>query len=125
MSDPYHTGFWYLATVYSKHPGGLDEAFRMAARTAALLIRAGARVYSPIAHTHPVAIEGGIDPYDHGIWLPADKPFVDAARGLIVLRTPGWLDSKGIAWEIGEFKEAGKPIVYMDEGEAFPPEVLS
>lgn len=108
--------FWYLATPYSKFPGGLDEAFKVACKAAADLIRAGVRVYSPIAHTHPVAIHGGIDPYDHGIWLPADKPFMDLARGLVVLKAESWEKSYGISVEIEEFKKAGKPIVYMYPG---------
>ena len=53
-------------------------------RAAAVLIRQGIRVYSPIAHTHPIAIHGGIDPLDHKIWLPADAPFMHGAVGLIV-----------------------------------------
>lgn len=108
--------FWYLATPYSKYPGGIEEAFKLACREAATLVRAGIRVYSPIAHTHPVATYGEIDPYDHGIWLPADAPFMRAAKGLIVLRAESWEDSHGIKCEIEEFQKAGKPVVYMDPG---------
>jgi hypothetical protein len=113
MNDSY----WYLASPYSKYPGGLDEAFKEVCRAAASLIRAGVRVYSPIAHTHPIAIHGNIDPYDHGIWLPADEPFMKKASGLIVLRAESWEKSYGISVEIEEFRKAGKPIVYMDPGQ--------
>jgi hypothetical protein len=108
--------FYYLATPYSKYPGGLEEAFKLACRATADLIRAGIRVYSPIAHTHPVAIHGEIDPYDHGIWLPADAPFMHHACGMIVLRAESWEKSYGIKCEIEEFTKAGKPIIYMDPG---------
>jgi hypothetical protein len=106
--------FLYLATPYSKYPGGIDEAFRLACRAAGLLIQHGVRVYSPIAHTHPIAVHAGIDPYAHKIWLPADKPFMDAASGLIVLRAESWEISYGIGEEIKEFTAAQKPVHYMD-----------
>jgi hypothetical protein len=112
MNDAY----WYLATPYSKYPDGIEEAFMLACRAAADLIRAGVRVYSPIAHTHPVALHGVLDPYDHKIWLPADAPFMHNACGLIVLRAESWDASYGIAEEIKEFRRAGKPIIYMDVG---------
>ena len=106
--------FWYLATPYSKYPTGIEEAFRVACRATGKLILAGVPVYSPIAHTHPIAIYGGIDPFDYGIWIPADAPMMRAAHGLIVLKLPTWEISYGISEEIKEFSEAGKPIEYLD-----------
>lgn len=114
------SGFWYLATPYSKYADGIEAAFVEAAKQTALLIRAGVRVYSPICHTHPAAIHGGIDPLDHGIWLPADEPFVRAARGLLVCKLTGWKDSYGVSVEIRAFRKAGKPVIYMEPG-AVPP----
>jgi hypothetical protein len=108
--------YYYLATPYSKYEAGLEGAFHLAARNTALLIRAGVPTFSPIAHTHPVAVHGNIDPYDYDVWIPADKPMMDAACGLIVLMAAGWDQSKGVAIEIEEFKKAGKPVVYMMPG---------
>ncbi len=110
------SGFFYLATPYSKYPAGLHAAFIEACKQTALLIQAGVRVYSPIAHTHPAAIHGHIDPLNHGIWLPADKPFMDAAKGLIVCKMASWGHSYGIAHEIEVFEAAKKPVVYMTPG---------
>jgi hypothetical protein len=123
LPDASQSTYWYLASPYSKHPLGIEEAFREACRATADLIRAGVRVYSPIAHTHPVAVHGGIDPYAHDIWLPADEPFMNAASGLIVLRAESWEISYGIGEEIKAFKAAGKQIVFMDPG-IVPPEAL-
>lgn len=108
--------YWYLASPYSKFPQGLDAAFRVVSENAALLVRHKIPVYSPIAHTHPIAIFGGMDPLDHSIWLPADEPFMQGAHGLIVLRMDTWEISYGIGEEIKAFREASKPIVYMDPG---------
>jgi len=107
------SGYWYLATPYSKHPGGLDMAFRHACVAAAHCIRLGRRVYCPIAHSHPIAIHGVIDPYDHDIWLPQDQPFMDGADGIIIVQMPGWEESHGISVEIEVFSRAGKPVEYM------------
>lgn len=110
------SGFYYLATPYSKYPHGIEAAFRLAAENTAHLIRAGVPIYSPIAHTHPIAIHGGIDPLDHSIWLPADEPLMRAAKGLIVLMAETWEESYGISVEIAEFKAERKPILYMEPG---------
>lgn len=107
-------GYWYLATPYSKYALGLEQAFQDAARAAGLLIRNGVRVYSPIAHTHPIAMAAGIDPLCHAIWLPADLPMMQAAAGLLVLRMPGFTQSYGIREEIKEFFTAKKPIYAVD-----------
>ncbi len=109
--------FWYLATVYSKYPDGIEAAFVEAAKIAASLLKRGIRVYSPIAHTHPIAIHGGLDPLDHTIWLPADGPLMEAAVGLIVVKMTDWRESRGIQEEIKQFHMDGKPVMYMEWGD--------
>jgi hypothetical protein len=110
-------GFYYLASPYSKHPGGLEVAFRQACEAAALLIKAGVPVFSPIAHSHPIAVAGGLDPLSYDVWLPADRPMMDAASGIIVLHLLGWATSYGIAEEQRHFAAAGKPEVHMMPGQ--------
>lgn len=94
----------------------LEEAFQEASRQSAILVSTGIPVLSPIAHTHPIALYGGIDPLDYRIWLPADKPFMDAASGLIVCMLEGWETSVGVMHEIDAFEKARKPIIYMTPG---------
>jgi hypothetical protein len=110
----YVAGFWYLATPYSKWANGIDDAAFVAAEVAAKIIRRGVPVYSPIAHTHPIAVVGNIDPLDHAIWMPMDKPIFDAAVGLIVAMLEGWRESYGIGKEIAWCEAAGKPIFMLD-----------
>ncbi len=121
MSD----GFYYLATVFSKHPDGLAIAMADSAIAAAELIRAGVTVFSPITHTYPIALWGNIDPLDLDIWLALDEPLMRAARGLIVVTAPGWDESIGIRHEIGVFTALKRPIFYWQPGEPVPPELLS
>lgn len=104
----------YLATPYSKYAGGINLAFAEAARIAALLLTTGVRVYSPIAHTHPLALYGNLDPLDHTIWLPFDEAMMDAADCLIVARMPGWDVSYGVQHEIEFFAKERKPILHID-----------
>mgnify|MGYP000849926825 FL=1 len=104
-------GYWYLATPYSCYRAGIREAYEEACRVSACLIRSGVKVFCPIAMTHPIAIHGGIDPLEHTLWMPQDKPLMDAATGLIVCEMPNWESSKGIREEIDIFQAAGKPIM--------------
>lgn len=105
----------YLATPYSKYKGGdLIAAFEDASRLAAELLATGVRVYSPIAHTHPLAIHGHLDPLDHSIWLPFDEAMMDAADCLIVAHMDGWQESYGIKHEVEFFEKADKPIYDLD-----------
>lgn len=103
----------YVATPYSKYPGGIDLAFIDACKLTARLLQRGLKVYSPIAHTHPLAIHGGIDPYDHSIWLPFDETMMDKSAALLVAMMPGWETSIGVKHEINVFVEAGKPVFFL------------
>lgn len=110
------TGFDYLATVYTKHPQGQHVAWLQACRWAAEFIKAGVPVFSPIAYTHQIAIQGLMNPLNHDFWMAIDRPFMEAARGLIVVTSEGWLDSVGIAEEIAYFAGVRKPIRYWAPG---------
>ena len=113
--------FWYLATPYTKYPDGLDAAFVMACEQAAILIKAGIDVYSPIAHWHPIAVHGGIDKTDHEFWMRVNAPALKSMRGIVVVQMQGWQQSKGIHHELNHSR--GKPVVWMDVG-VVPPELL-
>ncbi|HWL04518.1 MAG TPA: DUF1937 family protein [Xanthobacteraceae bacterium] len=111
---PVATGLCYLATPYSKYPDGLESAFKLAAHLAGHLLKAGITAYCPIAHMHPVAVHGEIDPLDHDIWLPSDEVMMARCDTLLVATMRGWRQSKGIAHEIEVFRAAGKPMLYLD-----------
>lgn len=104
----------YLGTPYSKYPAGLDAAFRDAAKLTGALLVAGVKVYSPIAHTHPIAMNANLDPYDHKIWLPSDAAIMGKADAMVVAMMPSWAYSFGIAHEINVFEAAKKPVFYLD-----------
>jgi len=118
-----NTSFWYLATPYSKYPLGIDAAFQLAVAQRGLLVKAGVPVFSPIIHSHPVAVQCGIDPFDYNIWLPSEDPILRSASGIIMVRAEGWEYSFGMNHERIQFEDACKPVVWMDP-DIMPPELM-
>lgn len=100
----------YLATPYTKYTLGIHMAYRDAALIAARLIMRGANVYSPIVHSHPIAMTGHINPLDHTIWLPFNDVMVGKCDALLIATLDDWRESHGVAHEIGQFIAADKPI---------------
>ena len=106
----------YLASPYSKHPHGVNEAFREVCIEAARLIEAGFVVYSPIAHSHPVAVFGGLDPQDHEMWMKQCRAMLPRVDCLVALKMLGWETSLGMAEEIQATWDMGKKVFYMEPG---------
>jgi len=108
--------FHYLATPYSRYPGGLPAAFEAAAEQAAILFREGVSVFCPIAHSHPLKSYPDAAENTHEAWMKFDSVFMRAAKGLIVCMLEGWEQSIGVRQEIEFFESQGKPVVYMVPG---------
>jgi hypothetical protein len=104
----------YLATVYTHYRGGLDRAHEDACRIAAKLLWSGVMVYSPIAHSHPLAIHGALDPLQVELWYKHNELMMDRCDTLIVALMAGWDKSEGIAHEINYFLHMNKPIYNLD-----------
>ena len=103
----------YVATPYSRYADGLDAAYEEACAVTGELLRFHVKAFSPIAHSHGIAKYANIDPLDHQFWMRADKTYIDKADALIVVQLDGWDESVGVAMEIRDFREAGKPIEYI------------
>lgn len=104
--------YFYVATPYRAHPDGLDAAADAAERFTAELLDAGIEAYSPIAHTHHLAKHVRTADPRSDFWLERQKPFLAAARGVIVAtHMPGWDKSSGIRFEIEYALSAGKPVL--------------
>ena len=110
----------YLASPYS-HPDSAirEERFRAACQAAAQLMRAGNIVYSPIAHSHPIALHGL--PTDWRFWERHDREHLIRCEELVVLMFDGWRESEGVHAEIRIAAELGKPVRYLEpETQLFP-----
>ena len=104
--------FYYLASPYSRHPRGFDAAAREAAEAAAICLKAGIMVVSPIAHSHAVnAIMQG--PTDAATWAKLNDAIIEASAGIIVVKMDGWETSDGIAAEIKLAGSLRLPVFYM------------
>ena len=104
---------WYLATPYSKYPGGIAGAYELACKQSALLISHGIHVFSPIAHSHGIAFHGELDALSHDLWLKMDQTYMDLCIGCIFLLAESWEKSFGMAKEKEFFESVGKPVIEM------------
>jgi len=104
----------YLCSPYSSPDKTVcNDRFRLACKAAAKLMRDGYIVFSPIAHSHPVAQYIG-NRLDHGFWLEQDLSFLDSwADEMWVLMIDGWQESEGIAAEIKRAETIGLPVKYI------------
>lgn len=104
----------YLASPYSHpDPAVREQRFRAACRMAGELMRQGVRVFSPIAHTHPIALEGDL-PLGWDFWEQFDREMIAACEAVVVLTLDGWRESKGVTAEIAIAKELGIPVSTCD-----------
>lgn len=97
----------YLASPYSHS----DEAVRIArfeavCRAAGEIMRRGEVVFSPIAHTHPIAMLGSL-PTDWEYWKRVDSQYLSACDRFWVLMLDGWKQSTGVLAETELAREFG------------------
>jgi hypothetical protein len=103
----------YLASPYSHDdPGIRAERFRLACIAAGNLMRDGQHVFSPIAHTHPIARTGLPGGWD--FWAEFDKWFISRCDKVMVLKLEGWRESDGVRAEVALARRFGKPVEYVD-----------
>jgi hypothetical protein len=77
-------------------------------------MKLGMVVFSPISHSHPIAIANPSMPQcDFDYWMKFDEAFLCCSERLLVLMLDGWEESKGVAAEIAIAKEMGIPIEYL------------
>lgn len=108
------TGLVYLATPYSHERMAVREhRFKVVNRVAADLMREGVHIYSPISHTHPIAMAGDL-PKGWEFWEQYDRVMLVACVKVIVLRQEGWEESKGVTAEIAIAREMGLPVEFID-----------
>ena len=107
-------GLVYLATPYSDpDPAIREKRFQIVNKVAAKLMREGMFIFSPISHTHPIALAGEL-PTGFEYWEEYDICILSACKALYVLRQPGWEYSRGVHAEVC-FAIANKiPVTYIN-----------
>ncbi|GHT36992.1 hypothetical protein FACS189427_09380 [Planctomycetales bacterium] len=108
----------YIACPYS-HPDAAvrNHRYRIACRAAAILIKSGIVVFSPLSHSVPVAQLGGVDETDTEFWLRQDIPILHRCGEVLVLGLSGWDKSIGVQREISEAMSLQKPVSIITEQE--------
>lgn len=104
----------YVANPYTHYPLGMDQAYLDVCEMAWWLNVAGVNHYSPIIYTHPLAAVWGVDRGDVRFWIDFDKAMMKSCDALAVIKMDGWSESEGVALEIAEFHNDGKPIYTID-----------
>lgn len=114
MSDKSTSGLVYLATPYTHEDAAVKQRrFEVVNRVAAELMRSGVHVFSPISHTHPIALAGDL-PGDWQFWEQYDRAVLKACVRVLVLRQEGWAESTGVRAEIKIAEEMGLPVEFID-----------
>ena len=103
------SGLVYLASPYNHFASHVRQArFEGVCKAAAKLMAHGTLVFSPIAHTHPIA-QFGL-PKGWEFWERYDRAMLSACSTVVVLTLDGWQESKGVTAEIAIAREQGKPV---------------
>ena len=111
----------YLASAYSHRESAvMEQRFDAACRAAGKLMAAGHLVYSPIAHTHPIAVRCSL-PLEWEYWERFDRAMVERCDEVVVLNIDGYAESKGVAAEIAIARSMLKPVTFWDGVSLFEP----
>lgn len=104
---------FYLATPYSdKDPSVQESRFLMACDITGFLMSRGLYVYSPIAHTHPIACRCAL-PKGFDFWEGYGRCFLKRCDGVLLVMADGWQESKGVQTERMIALEVGIPVHFV------------
>lgn len=108
----------YLSSPYSSPDPSVRAARVAFAREAmATLIAAGHVTVCPVAMNHEAMelLQAAGSP-GGAYWRELEVRLAGICDEIVVLRAPGWRDSRGLAREIALFEELGKPVRFIDQG---------
>jgi hypothetical protein len=106
--------FTYIASPYSHPEAAVREArFEAVSQFAAGLIKHGEVVFSPIAHSHPLAVKYDLAG-DFDFWIHQNYGMLSKASKLLVLCLPGWEESRGVQAEIAFARQCGVWVEFTD-----------
>lgn len=111
----------YLCSPYTHRDRSvMADRFKIVCRVASMLMGQGHMIFSPIAHSHSIAMAGGF-PRHWEFWQEYDREILSHCKEMWVLKMEGWKKSVGIKAELAIAKELGLPVRFVDEGGTFVP----
>ena len=99
----------YLATPYSGTAEEQEVRFDMACQLAGILIWKGWSVFSPIAHSKPIAEASGL-PHNAAFWSQLNSTWLRWSTDFVVAKIEDWKESKGVRFELTEARKLGKGL---------------
>jgi len=104
----------YLGCPYSHpDPAIVQKRFEYVTRVAGALMKRGYVVFSPITHSHPIAMLEKM-PGTWEFWAEQDLHILALCDELHVLELPGWQQSVGLRAEINAAVHAGLRVKRWD-----------
>lgn len=105
----------YLASQYS-HSDALirNTRYLLVMEVAALLIKEGKIIYSPIVYCHSMALRHGF-PTDAKFWEQYNNSFIRHCDEVLVLVTPDLHTSKGVMAEIEFARSCFVPVSFINQ----------
>jgi hypothetical protein len=104
----------YLACPYSHPDPAIQQLrFEQVSAVAAQYMARGVLVFSPISHTHPIAMAGEL-PKGWDFWERYDKTFLEWCDEVHVLMLDGYEQSTGVNAEIVIARAMGKSVVFVE-----------
>lgn len=104
----------YLASPYT-HPDQKvrETRFHESCKLAGRLMQKGHKIFSPIAHSHPISLSCGL-PTIWKFWKKHDIEFLKWCTQLWIAQFDGWDKSVGVKKEMEIAKRFNKPIYYVE-----------
>jgi len=104
----------YIASPYTHAEADvMQDRFAAVCMYASHLMQSGLLAFSPIAHSHPIAVRGGL-PRSFEFWDEFDRSILSICDAVHVLTLDGWRESTGIASEVVIADLLGLPVEYVD-----------
>ncbi|HEY1066543.1 MAG TPA: DUF1937 family protein, partial [Pirellulales bacterium] len=109
----------YLASPYS-HPSQdvRQQRFERVSQIAAqILLDDYVLPFSPIAHSHPIAVYGQmLEAMTNAwaAWQELDIAFIDRCDAIVVVQLDGWDKSVGVAAEIDYARSRSMAVIYFN-----------
>ena len=103
----------YLATPYSHpNPDVRESRYDLATEIAAYFSRLGHIIFSPITHSHPMAVNHDM-PGSWDFWKVIDLGFLQHCHMMMIVALPAWKESTGVLAEKKFAEENGINVVFV------------